>query len=43
MSKDDEITRVVSQLDALLDALRANVDELTAILTPPDAKEPVTP
>ena len=40
-SKDQEITSVVSELDGLLDQLRANVDALNAILVPPDAKEPV--
>jgi hypothetical protein len=39
-SKDQEVASVVAELDSLLDQLRANVDELNAILVPPDAKEP---
>lgn len=33
--KDDEVKRVAAQLDSLLDDLRASVDALNAVLTPP--------
>lgn len=36
-AKDEEIRSVVTELDGLLDALRANVDALSAILVPPAA------
>jgi hypothetical protein len=34
-SRDSEVRAVVTQLDAILAALRTNVDELTGILTRP--------
>jgi hypothetical protein len=40
--RDSEVRQVVSDLDRLLDGLRANVDVLNEILTrpvPPDADE----
>jgi hypothetical protein len=48
-SRDAEVRAVVSRLDALLGALAANVDALTAILVPggdappADAKEAAAP
>lgn len=41
-SRDQEIRDVVTELDGLLDQLRANVTALNAILAPPagDVKEP---
>lgn len=38
MSRAGEIKRVAAELDALLDALRTNVDQLTAIIAP-DGKD----
>ena len=35
-SRDQEIRDVVTELDGLLAALRANVNALTAILVPPN-------
>jgi hypothetical protein len=37
--KDDEVAAVARQLDGLLDALRANVDALSEILTRPAPPE----
>lgn len=34
-NRDAEIQRVATEIDALLDDLRASVDALNAVLTPP--------
>lgn len=39
-SKDDEIRKVVTEADALMDQLRANVDALQAILLTPPPPDP---
>jgi hypothetical protein len=35
VSRDSDVAKVAAQLDALLDSLRASVDELNTILTRP--------